>query len=119
MKIRKKNINLATISRSTYISKSMIESRVREAEAVINDSEKNKRLKQQECPACYYLRGRVGGAAMTTTECGLCGKIIHFSSTCVDVVCEDCAKRNNLCKHCGGDIECKQRGKRILYFSRT
>lgn len=34
--------------------------------------------------------------------------------TNVDVLCVDCARRAQLCKHCGADIDLKNRRKRTL-----
>lgn len=77
----------------------------------IEDPERTKRLAQQECPICYYIDGRIGGAAMTSTECGRCGKPMTFGNTCVDAVCFVCALACGVCHHCGADMDGKMRRK--------
>jgi len=75
------------------------------------DPDKKKRLQAQECKSCFYVLGKLGCAAMTSRECSCCGKDMMFGSTCTDALCLDCAKKHGLCKHCGGDIDMKQRRK--------
>lgn len=62
------------------------------------------RLLAQTCIPCRYIL-RVGGAAVTTRPCGLCGVDQGFGSTCTDALCISCASVNELCKHCAGDIQ--------------
>jgi hypothetical protein len=66
---------------------------------------RSSRLEAQNCKYCTYIDSRIGGCAFTNSECRICGAKIINGSTCVDIVCEDCAKKNELCKHCGGDID--------------
>ncbi len=75
-----------------------------------NDTSKQKRIDAQECQRCFYV-GKMGGCAMTSSPCGLCEKDMMFGSTCVDRLCIECAVEHRLCKHCGGDIDMKQRRK--------
>lgn len=74
------------------------------------DPEKEKRLEVMECVPCFY-GSRIGGAAMTSRECMSCGKDYLYSSTDTDVLCLKCAKKHDLCKHCGGDIKMRTRRK--------
>lgn len=73
----------------------------------VSDPEKEKRILSNECQICYYLEDRIGGAALTETNCGKCEKTIHFGSTSVDLLCKDCASSLNLCKYCGCSIDLK------------
>ena len=75
-----------------------------------NDEDKAARILAQECQGCFYLR-KAGGAMMTSRQCGLCDTEVHSCNTCIDRLCTDCARKNRLCKHCGGDIDMKQRRK--------
>ena len=77
---------------------------------MVEDPEYKVRREKQECVVCYYLP-RIGGAMITTAECPLCGVKIHSGSTNIDLLCANCAKVHRLCKHCGADIELKQRRK--------
>jgi hypothetical protein len=80
------------------------------ARTFAEDPNKEKRLAVAECIVCHG-GSRIGGAACTSRQCGLCSLTIHSGNTCVDVLCMDCAKANGLCKHCGGDIDMKDRRK--------
>jgi hypothetical protein len=102
-------IDLHSINASTYFAKQRTSNILRRAEQIREDSERDKRLVDQECKACYYSGSMVGGQALSSRPCGICGTVMNFSSTCTDAICLDCARKHNLCKCCGGDIEMKQR----------
>ena len=71
------------------------------------------RSNKQECLYCYYVgTDRIGGSAYTTTTCGICGKEVTFSSTNTDVLCKECGKEHDLCKHCGSDMQMRLRRKK-------
>ncbi len=111
MRARKQNINNVTITDATYWMAERIKSTNELSMKYKNDTDIQIRHKKQECPVCYYNPDRIGGAAITTGVCGLCEAEKIFANTCVDVLCLDCAKKHNLCHHCGGDIDCKARRK--------
>lgn len=72
------------------------------------DAEKDVRLgdKKHLCRYCYYYAtSRIGGSAVTSSECSLCDNTLHSGNTCIDLLCLECAKRNNLCQHCGADTK--------------
>jgi hypothetical protein len=77
---------------------------------VANDNRQEDREKKQECKACFYS-SRFGGSAMVTQPCMCCGKDVMYSSTNTDRLCMYCAKKHQLCKHCGGDISMRARRK--------
>jgi hypothetical protein len=77
---------------------------------VVEDHDREKRLEKQECVHCFHS-GHVGGSMSCRVLCGLCGKEMLFMSTCFDVLCPECAREHNLCKHCGADINLKKRRK--------
>lgn len=106
MRARKRKIDAVSIERANSNAKELIQRALR----YINDPDKQDRLSKQECIACYYSQ-RVGGASMTQCECGICSTEQMFGSTAVDVIFKDCAVKNQLCKHCGSDIELKNRRK--------
>ena len=101
-----KKFDLEDVRHRTYMQKSRLES----YRKLLEDPEKTKRLDAQECVVCYYS-GKIGGAAMTDSECGLCDKTMHFGSTNVDRLCIECSKTHDLCKHCGADMNYKNRNK--------
>ena len=101
-----------TIYNQTHRAKDYCKHILERADNIRADPRKEDRLKKAECPVCYYVDSRIGGAAITSKPCQICGKGLTFGNTCVDYLCEDCAKKYGLCKHCGGDIEMKDRKKR-------
>jgi hypothetical protein len=99
-----KKITLEDINHRTFMQKSRLGHFTR----IVMDSSEEKRLEEQECRCCFY-DSKIGGAAMTETNCSNCEKILYFESTNTDKLCEDCAKKHKLCKHCGADMEYKER----------
>lgn len=78
------------------------------AETLHDDPKKDERLKAQECKVCFYTT-KVAGNRVTSTTCTLCETQLTHATTSCDALCIVCAKENNLCKHCAGDIDMKQR----------
>lgn len=105
MKIPKKNIDKVSIVLATNQSKTYIENTIKRAENLKNDPQKKDRLSRYLCRACFYIyNSRIGGAAITETECGICSKTMTFSSTAVNIICSECADTHKLCVQCGGKI---------------
>lgn len=75
---------------------------------IVHDVRPVERREAQECRICFY-DSKIGGAAMTNSNCKLCGVEMNFGSTNVDALCMQCAQSHKLCKHCGADVELKQR----------
>jgi hypothetical protein len=92
------------------LAKNYVSDVISHANDVQADPRKKERLKQNECIACFY-RGRIGGAAMTSRPCGLCGQEEMYGSTATDALCLACAQKHELCKHCGGDLHMRVRRK--------
>lgn len=114
MEARRRKVDASSIYSATSNAARYIEI-YREKVAIFDaDEKKVERLEKQQCKVCFYMAGRLGGAAMTKARCGLCDNVKMFSSTCVDILCIECAKKNNLCVHCGGDIDMKHRRNRVL-----
>lgn len=104
MNIANKKITIEDVNHRTFMKKGQLEY----FQKIVSDSDKAKRLEKQECQCCFY-DSRIGGAAMTDSTCGLCEKTTHFGSTAVDKLCKECAKKHDLCKHCGADINYNKR----------
>lgn len=66
-----------------------------------SDKLKQLRLKLQECPYCYYISSKLGGAAMTSWECALCSHSEVNGSTNTPVLCWDCSLKEDRCRECG------------------
>jgi hypothetical protein len=77
----------------------------------LDDARRPERLQAAQCRLCFYARGRVGGASTTSALCGLCDAETRFVSTCVDALCLGCALARKLCRHCGSDVDDRQRRK--------
>jgi len=60
------------------------------------------------CKVCYYGK-RIAGAAMTTSFCGWCGKELLSGSTDTHKLCLECSREHSLCRHCGGDIDLRNK----------
>jgi hypothetical protein len=101
-----KKFDLEEVRFRTTMQKSRLES----FRKLLEDPDKEKRLADQECVICYYS-GKIGGAAMTDSHCGICDTTMHFGSTNVDRLCTVCAEKHKLCKHCGADMDYKNRNK--------
>ena len=89
---------------------SLARDRLEWAKKLISDTQRDERKEKQECVCCFF-GGRIGGSMITQVECAYCDKVLTFANTCTDVMCTDCARERRLCKHCGADIELKNRRK--------
>jgi hypothetical protein len=70
------------------------------------DARRTDRLAACECKTCFYLRStRVGGTAVTTAPCRLCGELMQFATTVVTEICEKCSRENDACRMCMADVE--------------
>lgn len=112
--MQKKSIKVdqCSVAHATSRAKQYVEDYEKKVHASSNDISKEARLKLSQCKSCFYFFGsRVGGAAITHQDCGICGKDMIFSNTCTDLICFACAEKNGLCNKCGGDVEMKERRK--------
>lgn len=92
-------------TRKTDDAKYMFTDLVKTVEKATTDAEQALRLAKHICITCHYIRGRIGGAAMTTQPCSCCLTPVMYSSTATDELCLPCAQEHKLCKRCGGDLE--------------
>ncbi len=111
MEVRKATVDAPKVVNSTFFVRKRMDKTIELAEKFKVDPDKKKRLEKHECPVCFYIDSRIGGAIMCTVQCGLCDEIMQFPSTSTDVLCESCAKRTGLCRHCGSDVNVKKRRK--------
>jgi len=75
------------------------------AEAMRADPARLERRASGLCGRCHYGAARIGGAAMVMQPCAACWVEQRSGSTNTDALCQPCADRHDLCKHCGGDRE--------------
>lgn len=111
MEPRKQKIDIQKIVNHTHFVKVRMENTISLADKFKNDPDKKERHKKQECPVCFYIDSRIGGAMMTTVQCATCDEAMQYGSTCTDLLCLKCAKKMGLCRHCGSDIDVKKRRK--------
>jgi hypothetical protein len=117
MKAQKRIVSLVSIERATNNAKRYAEEYTSKVERFQKDADKEKRQNECKCKACFYFfKSRVGGAAMTHIDCGICDTEMLFGSTAVNPICNQCNKENGLCVQCGGDIEMKVRRKKPYPF---
>ena len=110
MKVDRKQINRTSIEWANDYGIACVEHARKLVQAHDHSEGRVERHAKQLCVKCY-LADRIGGAVMTDRQCGLCGTLMHFGNTNTDVLCPACAKENLLCKHCGADIDLKNRRK--------
>lgn len=109
MEAKKSVIDRLSIERNTESAKRYMLSVINKAKDVATDPRRADRINNQECTPCFYLASGLGGSRLTTKPCGICEAEISFGNTCTDVLCSACAKKNDLCKRCGGDIKLENR----------
>jgi hypothetical protein len=113
MKYAKITVNRQFIDKATLTAIREGDKLIQLAEDFQKDSEKTKRLDQQTCKRCFYLRrGTLVMQAITEQSCGICDEEQHYSNSHTDVICKVCAKENDLCAHCGSDINLTQLKKK-------
>lgn len=100
-------IDLTTIQHATCAA-DQTSDRIRKSVARLTlDAERKHRLRDRECPACYYLRrGGVAGQAFTAWTCKSCRMAqCEYPNTNVPSYCDTCSDEYSVCVRCGGDIE--------------
>ena len=108
------NVDLSEISWETERGKDRVSYYRSMLKKIDEDKEKERRLEQSECFLCFYEKSRIGGSACTQVQCAFCNKVLSSGTTNIDKMCVDCAKKAGLCKHCGADVNLKNRRKREL-----
>ena len=93
----------ANLVNATWRAHEAVEHVRKLAEQHATDPRRLERLAKQECVYCFYGT-RIGGAACTSRPCGGCGETILSGSTNIDALCQPCARKHTLCKHCGADL---------------
>lgn len=84
-----------------------VEERRAAIKAYDEDKSRKYRLEEGLCKYCYYImRGGIfAGQMITHSNCHECGKEMVFPTTMTDALCLECAKKLNLCKHCGATMD--------------
>jgi len=99
MKVIVSNDFVQAITRRNKNYRLMAERRL---EKYRKDPEKKAREKKQLCKYCFYLTPtRLG--AISRKHCSCCG--VELEPDSINAFCLDCARKYELCSHCGGDVE--------------
>jgi len=117
MRYGAKKLDMYNVQFQTSTCNSYLRNLLQEAESIKTDDDKKNRLEKSECKMCFYRKGRIGGCAMTEQPCGICGIPVMYGSTCTDVLCLNCAKEHELCKHCGADRELRANRRKFNWIS--
>jgi hypothetical protein len=72
---------------------------------VKNDPDNEKRLDKQMCRYCHYHPPQMAFSAFTDRNCKDCEVKMTFPNSDTDNFCKPCAERNEVCKHCGAEID--------------
>ena len=110
----KYNISADSVGHATDMAVLLGNESIKRTDNFRDDVKKKLRLASGSCRWCYYMASKIGGSAMTTQPCGICGEDQMYGSTCVDRICLPCGKKQELCVHCGGDIKMRLRRKFVL-----
>jgi len=97
------------ISFDNILKKERIKNALELADNLRNDPNKKERKCQNLCLLCYYQERGMHTNASVTTDCKICSDKMYFGSSDIDKIDDVCAKIYGLCKHCGCDIEYKER----------
>lgn len=90
----------------TYFNNRRVEKIRKKIDNFDKDPQKSKRLEKHICKTCMYIKNdSITLSAFHHSNCGICNKEIVSSNSDIDCLCEDCARENNLCKHCGAIID--------------
>jgi len=112
--IIKHKIDESTIYNATAVNSRRIKRMKIMLDTFKEDPDKDRRIADCLCKYCYYIADLIGGSTPVKVECGICGKLMEFKNIVINVICEDCAKKYELCKRCGGDIEMRLKAKKSL-----
>jgi hypothetical protein len=72
---------------------------------VKNDPDNKNRLKDHTCRYCFYHPPKMALQAFTNSNCKDCEVTMSFPSSLTDDFCKPCAERNEVCKHCGAEMD--------------
>jgi hypothetical protein len=96
------------VKTKTYLQRRHALSIIKRGQEMDADERRTRRVAEMECIFCFYGGPRIAGQAFTHRLCGICKIEMQFASTDTDVVCGDCAKIHDLCRHCGSDRELRE-----------
>ncbi|MBM5783156.1 MAG: hypothetical protein FJ368_07055 [Pelagibacterales bacterium] len=109
-KLDNSDISIRNGGKLDYIKKTL-----QLAKNLQEDPQKQERIKNCTCLVCWYRSGGMHTNSFVHTNCKSCNKDLQFVNSNTDEVCIDCAKEHKLCKHCGADIEYKERRKQRIF----
>jgi len=97
---------------ATHFSRQNLEKWIANGERAWLDSDREKRVAQQQCRWCWYARtSDIAGQAFTDRTCGHCQVPQTYATTATNPLCQPCAKELGLCVRCCADIDLAKRAK--------
>lgn len=117
MIVARRVVDRCSIQNENMYAHERIDLTIRMALRYATDPEKTARRAKQLCMVCYYRESVMAGQAACKAQCGICDEVMLFSNTNTDALCCQCAKNHELCKHCGADIELKDRRNRKVIIT--
>ena len=109
----KKTFDLHSLQSSTHMSAQHMRNAIAHAKAAEADTEREQRLKERLCRACFYLRrGRLVGHAFTEWRCCSCNRLFMHHNTGTPRMCDECSDKHDACGECCSDLHFTRR--RIL-----
>jgi len=79
------------------------------------DYSKKLRRRASLCLVCYYKKRGAHTNSSVRVQCQVCEEKMVFGNSDTDKICQPCANKNYLCKHCGSDVDLKgMRKNRVL-----
>lgn len=95
------HVEVATSNAINYVDR---------CQRVVDDVDREQRLKAQKCKYCFYA-GKMVLNAFEKKPCGLCGVEVVSAHIPANKLCMSCAVTHKLCADCGADVELKRRRK--------
>ena len=89
-----------------YFNRKYVEKMDKKIKAFMHDENREERLEKQLCKTCMYINNDIMVMdAFTHSFCKNCGKEMVFVNSDIDIFCPECAKKLNICKHCGSALD--------------
>lgn len=106
----KATITTESVANETHYAIGHAQSTIEKALRFMADPDRKERVKQLTCKRCFYIWvGRISGQAFTDAPCWICEEVQTYANTDTDKLCQKCASKHDLCKHCAADLHLRPR----------
>lgn len=114
MKLRRHKVSKSSIEVVNSLHKEKLNFWRRLLAQIDSDPQHKERIAMSQCGMCFYEKSRIGAATCTEVQCAFCDVILHSGNTNIDILCLECAANAGLCRHCGCDLDFKNRRQRLI-----